>query len=465
MGTLTATGFQKDRLETIRAELQAAFRAQFGNGLVVDETNPLIVVEGIISERLSLLEELLEGVYDSQYVSTSGDISLDRVLSMRGHKRQGATNSAAPFTYAAGTPLTTITNGSVVSVTDTGEFFEVDADYTLGNVADKSVVSVTSVGTTATVTTTAAHGLINGDKVFIRGANQSEYNILATVANAVGSTFDYEFAGSATSPATGTIFVKWATQIGLVAQNTGPVQALAGSLVTIEDTILGWDIVENLADADLGQDEETDAEFRARSESILSTIGGGTLEAIKATLLNVAGVTNTIVFENDTGDFDGLRPPYSIECFVSGGTDNDVAQGIFDSKSAGVRTYGNSSDIINDSEGNPHTINFSRLTLITIYIDVTIVKNTVAEDGPIFDDIGGPDAIKQAIVDYGDTLEAGQDVWVNNITAAVTSVPGVKSITTLLVDTVFPPVASSNIAISIIEIANIDSANIDVTVT
>ena len=67
------------------------------------------------------------------------------------------------------------------------------------------MTSITRSGTTATVTTTAAHGLSTGAFVAIRGASPTAYNgiHLATVTGA--STFTYPVAGSPASPATGTI--------------------------------------------------------------------------------------------------------------------------------------------------------------------------------------------------------------------------------------------------------------------
>lgn len=72
-------------------------------------------------------------------------------------------------------------------------------------------VTITSSGTTATVTD-ANHTLVNDatlgyvvDPVVIAGATQTEYNGSYTVTVVDSSTYTYTFAGSATTPATGTI--------------------------------------------------------------------------------------------------------------------------------------------------------------------------------------------------------------------------------------------------------------------
>jgi len=69
-----------------------------------------------------------------------------------------------------------------------------------------SITSLTSVSTTATATTSATHGLKVNDTITIAGATQTEYNGTYTVISVPATNqFTYTFAGSATSPATGTI--------------------------------------------------------------------------------------------------------------------------------------------------------------------------------------------------------------------------------------------------------------------
>lgn len=76
-------------------------------------------------------------------------------------------------------------------------------DFTMG--PDLAVTSITRTGTTATVTTAAAHGFTSGNQVAIEHAAQSQYNgdFLITVTGA--TTFTYPVVGSPATPATGTI--------------------------------------------------------------------------------------------------------------------------------------------------------------------------------------------------------------------------------------------------------------------
>jgi len=69
----------------------------------------------------------------------------------------------------------------------------------------KTASSITRSNSTATVTTSAAHGYNTADVVEIRGANQKEYNGFFTITVTSTTAFTYTVSGTPASPATGTI--------------------------------------------------------------------------------------------------------------------------------------------------------------------------------------------------------------------------------------------------------------------
>lgn len=71
----------------------------------------------------------------------------------------------------------------------------------------EAVTSITQTGGTATVTTTAAHGLSNGDPITILGAVETGYNVQGVVANVASTTFEYTVDSGTAASATGTL--KW----------------------------------------------------------------------------------------------------------------------------------------------------------------------------------------------------------------------------------------------------------------
>lgn len=81
-------------------------------------------------------------------------------------------------------------------------------DYPFGS-GTLSVSNLAGAGTTATATVSDTTTMASGSIANISGANPSEYNGDYTITITSGTTFTYTFAGSGTTPATGTIIVNY----------------------------------------------------------------------------------------------------------------------------------------------------------------------------------------------------------------------------------------------------------------
>lgn len=84
-----------------------------------------------------------------------------------------------------------------------------------------TLTSLTSSGTTATATKTA-HGFLSNQFVTIVGATQAPYNGTYQITVTGANTFTYVFAGSGTSPATGTITAQTSVVIAGQSPDTNP---------------------------------------------------------------------------------------------------------------------------------------------------------------------------------------------------------------------------------------------------
>lgn len=156
---------------------------------------------------------------------TAADMTLDGVTFTGYAGTNGSTgNEAIYVNIASGTMVISIVGGgSTPSIRTAGATVTVqnavtvkvtakDADTAtaiqsarvLLQASSGTTVTITRSGSTATVTHTA-HGKLNGDKVVISGANESQYNILATIGNVTTNTYDYTVSGTPATPATGTI--------------------------------------------------------------------------------------------------------------------------------------------------------------------------------------------------------------------------------------------------------------------
>ncbi len=243
------------------------------------------------------------------------------------------------------------------------------------------------------------------------------------------------------------------------AVDTGPLVALAGTLTTIETPVDGLTSVTNALDADLGSDEETDAELRLRRETELRNPSNAALEAIRTKVLDVDGVDECVVFENTSmvTDSDNI-PPKAINVVVDPGTATsaDIAEAIFESVAAGIETYGTDQSVsVTDSQGIVHTIEYDEATEIPCYVSATITYD--ADTWPI----DGSTQALNAILAYEDTLVMGLDLVGRRCGAGIFAISGVLDCV-VLVGSSNPPIATS-VTVGLRELATLDSSRITIT--
>ena len=100
-------------------------------------------------------------------------------------------------------------------------------------------------------------------------------------------------------------------------------------------------------------------------------------------------------------------PPKSFETVVQGGTDQDVGLSIWESKPAGIQTFGTQTEVVQDSSGIDRTVKFTRPAEVPLEFEVTYEIDPEG-DPPSAGDI--ETAIKAAVEDVTDDLIIGQDV-------------------------------------------------------
>lgn len=225
------------------------------------------------------------------------------------------------------------------------------------------------------------------------------------------------------------------------AETAGPVTGYQYTITEIETPVAGWTAVINNESAAIGSNIETDAALRARREDEIRLPGSSTIETIRAALLAVTDVKDARVFENTSlvTNPSGV-PGKAFECVVQDGDDQDIVDAIFLRKPVGIETYGTDSGTYTDTQGINHTIEFSRPSDLTVYLEIDI-----AVDSDVYAGTAGDTAIKEALTAYIQTLDIGEDLILSRLYAHIFSVPGVTDVSSILADTVSPPVASSNI--------------------
>lgn len=239
------------------------------------------------------------------------------------------------------------------------------------------------------------------------------------------------------------------------AEELGPVVCNASTLTEIATPVTGWNSITNAADGELGSDEESDSDYRARREARLQASGSGTVGALASGVAGVDGVVTATTFENYTDEVDanGL-PPHSYEVLVFDGetpaaSDDEIAQAIWDNRPAGIQPYGSESGTAVDSAGDSHTIYFTRPTIKPVYIEI-------AFDGSV-----SLAAIAAYIVPALQASNSpGKDVIYNEIISEIINA-GATDVTTLEIGFSASPSGTSNLSIGVREISSYDTGRVD----
>lgn len=247
------------------------------------------------------------------------------------------------------------------------------------------------------------------------------------------------------------------TGVRFEAIDTGPIRANAGTLSVIADPVSGWNsITANSLDATLGADEEADTSLRVKREAEIATFGETTTAAIRADILLVPDVLSCRVLENDTDETVDGMPPHSFEALVRNGDEDAIAAAILAAKAAGIRSHGTTIVAVTDEQGEDHEIRFTRPTGRNLYITMQLAVDAAT--------YVGDDAIKDALVDYGDLNQAvGSDVVFTRLIRVLMEQGGVEDVPELFIGFTASPTYSLNLDVTSRQLAVYDTSRIIIT--
>jgi uncharacterized phage protein gp47/JayE len=487
MAGLTDQGFQKATLDEIRSGIEASLRLKFGRFINLLPSTVLGYLVGMFAEREAALWDLAEATYFSQYPDTASGVNLDNAIQVSGTTRLAATASRVLTQIFFGT-VGTVVPAATTQIAVSGNalaLFKPDADVTLAAGTDEvQHISFNHVPTNGAwaieignqITSDIAY---NATASAVQAAIRAMAGLTGVVVTGdYTAGFDIQFSGDAGKQNWATIVFSlntlvWASgavaisattttqgvpqaQITMTAIAAGPTQALAGTLSVITTPVTGLTGTKNLTDAIPGTLVETDSALRQRRRSDLQKNGSGSPGAIRSRLLEVAGVTQAIVFENDTLATVAGQPAKSMWCFVQGGAAQEIANALFKYKSGGIQYFGTILTPVIDSQGISHTIGWDRPVERDVYITLVITKTAAFPSNGIAQVI-------EKLLAYGASLQVGDDVIVNpSMIVAFGTVPGIVGID-LKVGFSPSPSSSANLVIAINELASFDSSRMVVT--
>jgi len=440
MAGVTSQGFTALTFGEIRDSLRARWRSVFGNAVNVDSRSRNGQLIELFADPLSSVWELGETLAAAFDPNGAIGVLLENLSALTGTTRRPASRSTVEL-LCVGTTGTVLLTGRRAKVDGTTALFEsteagnlisapawISAGYSVGQfVASDGAIWMCTEGLAPS--TVAPSG---------PGPTFTEPGVMTWRRLGDGDGYDL---------------------VSFQSVDFGPVQGYAGTITMIDSPVAGWGGVYNLLDASPGQFAETDAELRIRRAQEIASIGSAPLDAIRAELLRVPGVTSVTVFENTTDvTVDGITP-HAVEALIEGGDETAIREALFAAVAAGIETCGGVSGSVVDTAGNSHTIKFSRPTSVNIYATLLVTK-----DPGVFP-VDGDAQIKAAIVAWGDARGVGRDTVASAVAAQAFTVPGVLDVPTVYIGTAPSPGTSTTIAISVRQRAVYDTSRITVTLS
>ncbi len=443
---ITSEGLTIKRYDEIVAGLEASLRSYLGNNIDLSENALLGIINIIYANSQAEQWEMSQAVYNAFNIEGATGKQLDDLVALVGMTRLNenfskgdlqikgldglslpaltefrTTDTDIPITLNKETVLTnTACNTAELEVATVviGQVYEV-------MVSNVSYQYTSQIGDSGNDILTALNALIQADLVNPwTSSYDSLGEVLTITSDIITDTLSIIITGNIQILTLSVSSVGSTTISGAVTVN-------AGTVTGIPVPINGLISVNNPSDFIKGRLTETDDELRERHASSTSIQGASSPQSIRARISNLLGVTHVNVFENITmlTDIRGL-PPKSFEVIVEGASDVAVAEELNAIRPAGIETYGTTTVIVEDDNGNQDPISFTRPVTLELFAEVVYTlysEEAFPVDGEtrIKDSISsalfelGEDAIAQRL--YGDIYENVQGISNLSIKLGTTS--------------------------------------------
>lgn len=484
MAGLSVTGLEiktiDDVLNDSRTRAADIFADLVPAGDVVDvsDNSALGRMIGVMAPSEASLWEALQQIYNSFNPNTAIGVSLDNIVALSGINRLVAAPTRAQV-LLEGDINTVISSplGKAYSST-TQRVFSILNPVVLSpqNASGVGIVVVVVADSTDYTFSYSTDGVNFIDATITSGIGATSASILAQIKTEVENLFGGVFTTyyqdgrlfvSRTDPFQIATFqvsvnlrIEKVIKLGIAEDDVvGPFEQPSMSIDTISIPIAGWDSIINPVAATTGRLQETDPELRERFRNSKFVQSTNILEALIDALRNVEGVTDVIIYENDTEttSLEGV-PQKSFMPIVLGGLPTDIGNAIWQNKPTGIRSFGDTTVQIVDSQGFVHNISYKRPTEVPIYISVDISS---------LGDLAGDATaqIRQNLIDFGENnLFISDDVVYSRLYTPINAVPG-HMVNSLYIGTSPTPTGTANIVIDFDEVATFLPANINVVIS
>ena len=475
MAGISDQGFTIKRMTEILSDLRAEAVTLFqdlvapGDQVDVSDSSALGRLIALASPSLADLWEAAQADYAAFDPNSATGIALDNLVALGGISRQEQTYSTAQV-ILSGDNGTLVSSGLTIGSTVNSSQWTLISPVALSPsqstgisitplvAADSTLYTITysSISTTNTVSYTSGAGatqasILNGINALIASSHPTLESVVEGSALKITRVDEFAVVNFSVSPNLGIVKVQKLGEVQSVV--VGEVTAEVNTLTNILTPQLGWDSVTNPTPASAGRNLETDEELRLRFRETKFERASNILEALYSALINLEGVEEVRIYENDTDIVDAFGvPAHSFMPIIVGGISSEIAQTIWENKPMGIRSYGDTVVVIFDTQGFAHNIGFERPDPVQIYISMSLTTDSTFP-------ATGPDTIRSALIAYIDALKIGDDVVYSRLYTPINLVPG-HQIDSLTIGTSPSPVGTGNIVIDFDQIATLSSANI-----
>lgn len=486
MAGLTEKGLEIKDLDDVRNDLYVLAASLFADlvaaGDVVDlgPNSTLGRLIGVISPSEAEIWEQLQLINDSFNPNSATGVALDNVVTLSGINRLAAQPTRAQVLLEGDNGIFVSSPQGRVRSSTTQRTFSIMNPVQLTPTGASGIgirVSNVQDSTEYRFSYSTDGGVNFVDTTITSTVGATEDSILTQLGEAV----DISLAGVFTSyrqdgrlfisrldpfqislfTVSANLRIEKVIKLGLVQDDeVGPFVQAQNTIDQISVPINGWDSVWNPTAATTGRFTETDSELRERFRNSKFVQSSNIIEAIIDALINVQGVTDVIVYENDTDVTDSFGVPRkSFMPVVLGGLPSDIANAIWQNKPTGILSYGNSTVQIVDSQGLPHAVSFKRPTNVNCYIKMTLISDGT---GTLPGDAAA--LVRQNIIEAFETgNKIGDDIIYSRLYTPINKVPG-HMVDSLTIGTSPNPTGTANIPVDFDQVAFVTPDMIDITV-
>lgn len=426
--------FRNDMSET--AKVVFADKLE-GKQLRTDDSSMLGRVFSIVSKGLVQNAEILPLIVQSLDINSAEGQQLDNLLwNIHRIKRKPAAQ-ATGMVVLQGDIGVEVDVGSSVANSISGDFYRTDRDVTFSNIGTNGVdIEVLEVDGTYTLNYSIEGFLSNSPNIIVQKSSNDTTvrNIADRLVDAVNSQSAYLVA-SRNNDNSVKVVIEDQSKIGnfsvqgniRIVRSYMPVyvtsstyasrESLVGQVTQIRTPKIGWRGVNNPFYIFPSVGIESDEDYRYRGK-LKQQSSGGKYNSILMALKSVGGVVYENVQQNTSSNATNSGITNNgVAITVMGGNEDEIALAIFNSISEGIATSGDILKLVKDINGFEHEVRFSRPKIVPLEISMSLVTY------PNFP-INGNARIRQAIVQWFNQLNVGEDIHYSRLYEPINSIQG-----------------------------------------